>query len=321
MVHIRSTIFGALALASWAAANVIPNPPNLVVKRADTWGGSVSLGPTKSTIVKAVTTIIPGPAPPTQNGVLFLWPGMSNGTGDLIQATLESWPSNSWCGAAAGQWCVRASVFGWFGQLDGSSAPVSGSDQVRIEYALQSDQNTWLQTVTNAVTGAVLSTYSSASGPYMRGYGTGTECNDNCSGTIAAQSYINTVITLASADTTFGGTIAVAGGATYSGLTSSEGGKVWSISSINIPAMTSAPQQTTTTKTTTTSSRAATTTTSKATTTSTTTKTTTKASTTSSGSCSAAQYAQCGGSGFSGCTVCASPYTCKYQNDWYSQCL
>ncbi|KAK6339142.1 hypothetical protein TWF718_008566 [Orbilia javanica] len=312
----RSPIFGALAFANWVVANAIPSPPTLVVKRADTWGGSVSLGPSKSTIVKAVTTIIPGPAPPTQNGVLFLWPGMSNGTGDLIQATLESWPSNSWCGAATGQWCVRASVFGWFGQRDGSASPVSGSDQVRIEYALQSDQNTWLQTVTNAVTGALLSTYSSASGPYMRGYGTGTECNDNCSGTIAAQSYINTVITLASADTTFGGTIAVAGGATYSGLTSSDGGKVWSIASINIPAMSKSSQTTSTT----TSRVTTTTTTSRVTTTST--RTTTRASTTSgSGSCSAAQYAQCGGTDFTGCTTCALPYTCKYQNAWYSQCL
>ncbi|KAK4235260.1 glycoside hydrolase [Achaetomium macrosporum] len=37
--------------------------------------------------------------------------------------------------------------------------------------------------------------------------------------------------------------------------------------------------------------------------------------------CTAAHYAQCGGQGYSGCTVCESPYTCKYSNDWYSQCL
>ncbi|KAJ4349188.1 hypothetical protein N0V85_009714 [Neurospora sp. IMI 360204] len=36
--------------------------------------------------------------------------------------------------------------------------------------------------------------------------------------------------------------------------------------------------------------------------------------------CTAAQWAQCGGVGFSGCTTCASPYTCKKQNDYYSQC-
>ncbi|KAL2132056.1 hypothetical protein VTI74DRAFT_4258 [Chaetomium olivicolor] len=40
-----------------------------------------------------------------------------------------------------------------------------------------------------------------------------------------------------------------------------------------------------------------------------------------SSGCTAPQYAQCGGNGFTGCTTCAAPYTCKYSNDWYSQCL
>ncbi|KAH9229564.1 hypothetical protein K456DRAFT_1752904 [Colletotrichum gloeosporioides 23] len=177
----------------------------------DTWGGSVSLGPTTSTIIKAVTTIIPGDAPPTQNGVLALWPGMSNGTGDLVQTTLESWPDNSWCGAKKGQWCIL--------------------------YELLSDNNTWRQTVTDADTGAKLSSYEYKSGPFMRGYGTGTECNANCSPTVAKQQYINTEITLAGADPNFGKTIATAQKATYTGLASSQGGKVWTIKEINVPAM------------------------------------------------------------------------------------
>lgn len=42
----------------------------------------------------------------------------------------------------------------------------------------------------------------------------------------------------------------------------------------------------------------------------------------SSGSgCTAQKWAQCGGSGFSGCTSCASGSTCTKQNDYYSQCL
>ncbi|KAJ9149387.1 Feruloyl esterase B [Pleurostoma richardsiae] len=53
--------------------------------------------------------------------------------------------------------------------------------------------------------------------------------------------------------------------------------------------------------------------------------TSTKPSSTSSAApsatCTASQWAQCGGQGFSGCTVCASPYTCKYSNAYYSQCL
>jgi acetylxylan esterase len=34
-----------------------------------------------------------------------------------------------------------------------------------------------------------------------------------------------------------------------------------------------------------------------------------------------AQYGQCGGLGWSGGTICASPYVCKFSNAYYSQCL
>ncbi|KAK8032306.1 hypothetical protein PG990_002040 [Apiospora arundinis] len=39
------------------------------------------------------------------------------------------------------------------------------------------------------------------------------------------------------------------------------------------------------------------------------------------GGCSAPQYAQCGGQGYTGCKTCASPFTCKVSNEWYSQCI
>lgn len=231
------------AFAAGAAAFVAGHPGSSgltntpTVRRDDYWGGAVSLGPSKSTIIKAVTTITPGTAPPTQNGMLFLWPGMSNGTGDLIQTTLESWPDNSWCGAATGEWCVRASVFGGFGQVDGSASPVSGSTPVKILYELSGTK--WTQTVTNANSGASLSSYTIdvGKGATMTGYGTGTECNGGCSGTVAEQTYKNTVITLLEADPTFGSTIGTSNGATYTGLSSSQGGKVWTITEMKIPAM------------------------------------------------------------------------------------
>ncbi|KAG8748995.1 Exoglucanase 1 [Ceratobasidium sp. 428] len=53
----------------------------------------------------------------------------------------------------------------------------------------------------------------------------------------------------------------------------------------------------------------------------TTTKTTSAPATTTTSSGTAAHYAQCGGIGYTGPTVCASPYTCKYSSDYYSQCL
>lgn len=41
----------------------------------------------------------------------------------------------------------------------------------------------------------------------------------------------------------------------------------------------------------------------------------------SGGGCTAQKWAQCGGTGFSGCTTCASGSTCQKQNEYYSQCL
>lgn len=35
----------------------------------------------------------------------------------------------------------------------------------------------------------------------------------------------------------------------------------------------------------------------------------------------AGQWEQCGGEGWTGPTKCVAPYTCKAQNQWYSQCL
>ncbi|KAI0876003.1 concanavalin A-like lectin/glucanase [Hypoxylon argillaceum] len=39
------------------------------------------------------------------------------------------------------------------------------------------------------------------------------------------------------------------------------------------------------------------------------------------GTCASAKYGQCAGKTWTGCGKCASGTTCKYQNDYYSQCL
>ncbi|KAG8921728.1 hypothetical protein FRC02_012395 [Tulasnella sp. 418] len=52
-----------------------------------------------------------------------------------------------------------------------------------------------------------------------------------------------------------------------------------------------------------------------------TTPTSSSSSATSTATGTAARYAQCGGIGYTGPTVCASPYVCTKANDHYSQCL
>ncbi|KZV81446.1 hypothetical protein EXIGLDRAFT_685992 [Exidia glandulosa HHB12029] len=55
--------------------------------------------------------------------------------------------------------------------------------------------------------------------------------------------------------------------------------------------------------------------------TATTTSASSPTSTSGGGACTVAKFGQCGGTGFSGCTTCASGSTCTFSNDWYSQCL
>ncbi|KAK4121878.1 carbohydrate-binding module family 1 protein [Parathielavia appendiculata] len=80
------------------------------------------------------------------------------------------------------------------------------------------------------------------------------------------------------------------------------------------------------------SSTSSTTKTVSSTTLSTSTTTTTKAQSTSTTStapststqpsgCTASHWSQCDGINYTGCKTCASGFTCKYINDWFSQCL
>lgn len=223
---------------------------------ADGWGSSWSFGPVHPTasnhIISTKTTIVPGRLPPitSTTGPLFLWPGLSNPMSDLIQTTMDAWPDNaSYCGAATGQWCVEASVFGSFGQRNGPTVAIDPDDHVTIEYVLGTDNKTWTQTVTSQKLGKVVSTLTSTSGLMPGGgFGFATEA-DADSFTIDTQYYLCTEIHLAVADPNFAKTGAGGIGAKYgatgtgSGIGTAknvhtpDGGLTWLVDLITLPAM------------------------------------------------------------------------------------
>ncbi|KAJ7503804.1 hypothetical protein B0H11DRAFT_2222420 [Mycena galericulata] len=118
---------------------------------------------------------------------------MSNGSGDHIQSTLESWPDNTWCGATTGKWCVRASVFGAAGQTDSAAGIAKRTDTADYDYFLYPQHFAVEQTNGGA----------------------------DVAGEVIATTYTNTVITLDAADPTFGNILVLSGGATSSRLVSS----------------------------------------------------------------------------------------------------
>lgn len=236
-----------LASAAMATALAIENPK--AVAKRDSWGAAFSLGPAASTIIKTTTTIYPGAYPTGQKAYLFSWLGMSNGTGDLIQSIVGSYPAGgSECGGQADQdtaWCISSEVYGSGYQYTGAlttadaDAPTNG---ILLTYEL-ADEATWLwtQTMEDAATGTLLSSFNRTSGP-MTGWGTALECNDaddgtTCTGTPEEQVYANSTIILKSADSGFIDTMGVGTGVTNTDMLTSDNGKTWTIEKITIPAM------------------------------------------------------------------------------------
>ena len=231
--------------------------PSARAMAADGWGASWSFGPVHPTttnhIIYTKTTLVPGRLPTlTGVGPLFLWPGISNPTSDLIQTTMDDMTSGgngSYCGGNGSQWCVEASVFGSFGQRNGPTVPIDPDDHVTIEYTLGSDNNTWTQTVTSQKLGKVVSTLTSTSGLMVGGgFGFATEAQGD-SFTIDTQYYLCSEAKLAVADPAFGATGVGANGAQHGATGTGSGpgtaknihtpdnGLTWLVDLITLPAM------------------------------------------------------------------------------------
>lgn len=234
----------ALLSASVATASL---NANTFVKR-NSWGAAFSLGPAAHTIVQTTTTIYPGAKPADQGGLLFAWLGMSNGTGELVQSIIGSYPKGaSECEGQAdadSAWCISSEVYGSGYQYVGdlTTADANSDNGIRLNYTL-ADKSTWLwtQTMEDAVTGTLLSSFQRNSGP-MLGWGTALECNDYddgtaCTGTPDEQIYADSTIILEEADENFIDTMAVGSGVTNTDMVTADGGKTWTIEKITIPAM------------------------------------------------------------------------------------
>lgn len=246
-------MFQRTALAGLMLSTSIASASSLFGKR-DSWGPAYSLGPSKAGIISTTTTIYPGAMPADQAGLLYLWLGISNGTGDLIQSVIGSYPAGeSECQGQTGAdttWCVSSEVYGltteglpnqWVGAL--TTADLIYENGIKLTYTLaDSATYLWTQTMEDAVTGTLLSSFNKTSGP-MLGWGTAIECNDDngvaCIGTVSEQSYVNSTIVLESADATFIETLGVGEGVNATEMVTADDGKTWTIAKIVIPAMVS----------------------------------------------------------------------------------
>ncbi|KUI73661.1 hypothetical protein VM1G_09577 [Cytospora mali] len=246
-MHItKSHLTGLVLSASTATA------ASMFDKRVTvSWGPIAGLQASTSEIIATTSTIYPGKMPSDQKGFMFAWIGLGNGTGDLIQSIIGSYPAGqSECSGSDADttWCISSEVYGlddtgatvqFVG--DKRTADVNYENGIFFNYTLI-DKSTylWEQTMTDALTGELLSTYQKKSGP-MTLWNTAVELqpngDDEPTGTIEPQYYVNSTIYLDAADAAYGDTLYTEYGAITSDMTTNDGGKTWFIEKITVPTM------------------------------------------------------------------------------------
>lgn len=204
------------------------------------WGPIVGFYATTSEIVSTTSTMYPGKMPQDQKGYMFNWIGISPESGDLIQSVVGSYPKGeSECEGqtdADTAWCVSSEVYGENDQGEteqfvGTMTTADGNytNGIVFNYTLV-DQDTylWEQTMTDAVTGTLLSTYQRKSSA-MALWNTAVELQPNGASTPTSlqenQYYMDTYIVLKAADEKYGDNIFSEYGGLYTKPTTSDGGK------------------------------------------------------------------------------------------------
>lgn len=150
-----------------------------------------------------------------------------------------------------------------------------------------------------------------------QGFGAISSCKVAGSGNAAGQVYVGT-----NGRGVFYASGTVSGGGGSSTTSSSSSSKASSTTTGSASKTTSSTSvKTTSSKTTGSSTKASSSSTTLSTSTVKSVTTTTKTSSAATSTCTVGLYGQCGGTGYTGCTVCASGSTCTVQNSYYSQCV
>lgn len=225
-------VISLLATAAAAAKPLAAAKRDLTVN----WGPIVGFYETSSEIISTISTIYPGKMPTNQKGYMFAWIGIGNTTGDLVQSIVGSYPAGlSECSGANADstWCISSEVYGASTGVQSvgkmTTADANYENGIVFNYTLiDKETYLWEQTMTDAVTGDLLSTYQKETGPATL-WNTAVELQPyngaDPTGLVEPQYYVNTTIVLAETDASYGSSMYVEYGGEHTDATTSDGGK------------------------------------------------------------------------------------------------
>lgn len=214
-------------LTSFIAAATLASTANAA------FGPAFSTGPVgqNSWIREATSTLVLPKAPTGSSGDTALWVGMGTSNGDLIQSIADNVNQADWSIYAYTLLSTSANTQMPI-QADGQNA--QPADKVTMHYKFDDSTGNYTQIV--SVNGKQVSTLSTSDGHAM-GWGSAVECAEENCGTVAAHKWIDTKITLDSADPNYDQTMGKAAGVTGE-MSTADGGITWTITDIDIPSFT-----------------------------------------------------------------------------------
>ncbi|EXF79851.1 hypothetical protein CPAR01_06934 [Colletotrichum paranaense] len=201
-------------------------------------GPAFSTGPVASDsfIREATSTLVLPAAPSNNKGSASLWVGMGTSNGDLIQSIADN---SNYDNTGTDKWSIFAYTLLSTGansqmpvQTEGTDA--SEGDKITMHYKFDDASQNYTQTV--SINDKVVATLSTKDGE-AQGWGSAVECAAEDCGTVGAHSWINTKIILDKADANYINTMGKGNGVTGD-MSTSDGGKTWTVTTIDIPEFT-----------------------------------------------------------------------------------
>ncbi|KAF2829037.1 hypothetical protein CC86DRAFT_318062 [Ophiobolus disseminans] len=196
-------------------------------------GPAFSTGPvgSNSWIRESVSTLVIPNAPTNNKGDSSLWVGMGTSKGDLIQSIIENNNQKDWS-----LFAYTLLSTGPTSQMPVQTVPTkaNAADKVTVHYKYNDNTGNYTQTVMrNNVQVHKLSTNDG----HALGWGSAVECAENNCGTMPAHHWINTIITLDSADPVYDRTLGKGPGVTGT-MKTADKGVTWTVADIYIPEFT-----------------------------------------------------------------------------------
>ncbi|KKY20519.1 hypothetical protein UCDDS831_g04566 [Diplodia seriata] len=190
---------------------------------------------TDAWIQEATATLVVGDVPNPITGDVALWSAiMMQNEASFLQGVTENAPEGSgYCTNLGSNWCNFAYALIGSNAKAGTPVKAAAGSRIKTHYKLNSDTQMWDQNL--YVNDELVSSVSTSKGEHGELFYISIECAAGTCATAPAHSWEDVSIVLSQADESFGHTGGWEQGATGGEMTSSDGGKTWNFTTLEIP--------------------------------------------------------------------------------------